>query len=62
MRASINPQLCTACGLCQEICPDVFEVSGGVTEATPCKLKPSSEALCKNAAEHCPNQAITIFE
>lgn len=48
---------CTACGLCEEMCPEVFKI-----EETAIVLKGVNyadyEAKIKNAAESCPVEVI----
>ncbi|MEW6086991.1 MAG: ferredoxin [bacterium] len=62
MKAKVNKELCTGDGLCVETCPDVFEMEGDTArvkvETVPEKLKDK----CKEAAEGCPAEAISIEE
>jgi len=61
MKAIIDQKWCVACGLCADICPEVFcmtdndtvaKVCGGVTKSN---LKDAEEA-----EDHCPVSVITI--
>jgi len=59
MKVRVDPDLCIACGLCVEICPGVFELSGDfaeVREGADC----SEFGCCEEAAEACPTGAIEI--
>lgn len=60
MRVKIIEDTCIGCGVCPEMCPDLFEMDGAIakvkTEAVPEKL----EAECTEAAESCPVEAIVI--
>lgn len=48
---------CTACGLCEEICPEVFKLDDEATviEGVDCS---SYEEQIKEAAESCPVEVI----
>lgn len=52
---------CTACGLCEEICPEVFKV---LDEATVIKGAnyADNEKKIKEAAESCPVEVIRYIE
>lgn len=56
----IDPDLCTGCGVCEELCPAVFElaedglahvIAGSVCDEAGC---------CEEAAESCPDEAISL--
>ena len=32
MKVSVDPDLCTACGLCEDTCPEVFKMGDEVAE------------------------------
>jgi ferredoxin len=48
---------CIACGLCEEICPDVFKLEDVATVLPGVNLN-DHEALIKEAAESCPVEVI----
>ncbi len=61
MRIRINDD-CTACGICEDTCPDVFELGD---EKATVKMNPVPEeyhVACREAAEECPCEAIEITE
>ena len=62
MKASVDAILCIGCGLCTEVCPDVFIMVGdtAVAEADPCT--PPAVAACRDAMSQCPVNAISITE
>jgi len=62
MKAKVDPELCTGCGPCEEICPEVFEVVDDVAKVKVDVVPPDVEDKCREAAENCPNEAITIEE
>ena len=58
----INKEKCLGCGLCESMCPEVFELrSDGksyVKNPNGCKNEKES-CNCKDVAAACPVQAIT---
>ena len=62
MKAKIDEDLCTACELCVDTCPDVFEMSEDIAVVTVDVIPPDAEECAKEAAEDCPAEAIIIEE
>lgn len=62
MKAKVDPDLCTGCGLCVETCPEVFELPGDVATVKVETVPKQFEATCREAAEGCPVEAISIEE
>ena len=64
MKAIIDAEECTGCGLCEETCPEVFEMNEdedvAVVKVTP--TPPEAEGTCREAVDGCPVDAITIEE
>ncbi len=60
MKAVVDKETCTGCGLCCDTCPDVFELEDGVAVVRVDEVPPESEASCREAAESCPVEAIAI--
>jgi len=60
MKVIIDPDLCTGCGTCESICPEVFELGDDglahVIEGADC----AAAGCCEEAADSCPESAITI--
>ena len=59
MKAFVDADLCTGCGLCTEACPEVFQMGDDnvavvITESVPIEV----EETCQQAAEDCPVEAI----
>ena len=59
MKASVDPELCIACGLCEEICPEAFELGDRETAEAIGKVEGNEEAV-EEAADSCPTNAIEI--
>lgn len=56
----VDPDLCTGCGICEDVCPEVFQIGDdglshvidpGACQATGC---------CEEAVDECPEGAITL--
>jgi len=61
MKAIVDKELCSGCGLCAETCPDLFEMGDDdipKVKATPVQAK--DEGCAKEAAEGCPSEAIKL--
>jgi len=61
MQVSIE-DTCTACGLCCETCPEVFELGDVIAEVIVDEVPPECEDSANEAAEECPVEAIVIIE
>ncbi len=62
MKAKIDPTLCTGCGLCPDICPQVFVMDDDLADVDVEVVPPDAEDTCRDAAESCPVEAISIEE
>jgi len=59
MKAVVDKDLCTGCGLCEDTCPEVFELKNGVAATKISKVPDNLVKSCKQAAEDCPVEAIS---
>ena len=62
MKAVVDQNLCTGCGLCTDTCPEVFEMGGDTATVKGTVVPPEFAALCREAMEECPVEAISIEE
>jgi ferredoxin len=62
MKAIVDQDTCTGCGLCPDICPAVFELEGDVAKVIADPVPADAEEDAREAAESCPVEAITIQE
>ena len=62
MKAVVDRETCTGCGLCEQACPEAFKMDGDTAVAYVSTVPPEAEATCKAAAEECPVEAIKIEE
>jgi len=63
MKVSLDKELCLGCGLCVEVCPEVFEMDDdNKAQAKVDPVPPEAEGSCREAADQCPELAIKIEE
>ncbi len=61
MKAIVDKDLCMGCGLCVEVCPQVFEMGeDDKAHAKTNPVPPGVESGCRDAADQCPASAIVI--
>jgi ferredoxin len=59
MRVRIE-DTCTACGLCVETCPEVFQMGAETAEVVVDEVPADLEETVQQAAEECPVEAIIV--
>ncbi|MFY9114536.1 MAG: ferredoxin [Dethiobacteria bacterium] len=59
MRVMVNEE-CILCGLCVDLCPEVFELGDEFAFAKNRVIEEEHEECCLQAAEECPTSAIEI--
>lgn len=59
MKAKVDGELCTGCGLCADTCPDVFSMEGDKAVVKTNPVPADAEGCCQEAKEACPVEAIS---
>jgi ferredoxin len=63
VKAFVDPDICIGCGVCETIAPNVFQLSdGGFAVVIVDEVPVGTEGDVRQAAEECPEGAISIFE
>ncbi len=62
MKAEVDQNVCTGCGLCPETCPEVFEMDGDTAKVKVKLVPKQAESTCREAMEGCPVEAISIAQ
>lgn len=57
-KISVDTSTCVGCGLCEQLCPEVFEVEGNGIAST--KAQNCGTHNLKEVAEQCPVEAIKV--
>lgn len=60
MKAIVNQETCVGYTLCTQICHEVFKMDNDKAAAHTNPIPDSLIGACKDAAEKCPVEAITI--
>ena len=60
MKAIVDADECTGCELCTQTCPEVFEMDGDVAVVKVGDVPSELEETCRQAAEECPVECISI--
>jgi ferredoxin len=62
MKAVVDQELCTGCGVCADTCPEVFVLDNDTARVIVNEVPERAKETCKEASETCPVDAITIEE
>lgn len=62
MKAIVDSDVCTGCGLCVDTCPAVFEMDDATAKVLVENVPEDLLDTCREAAENCPVEAIKIEE
>lgn len=60
MKAIVDKDACIGCGLCESVCPEVFEMDAdSIAIVLVDPVPPESEECTKQSEDECPVDAIT---
>jgi ferredoxin len=63
MKAIVDHDLCIGCGVCEETCPEVFQLrEDGLSYVINESPEPELYGPVRDAADMCPVEAISIEE
>ena len=62
MRAVVDPDKCIGCTLCTQICPEIFKMEEDKAVAYLNPVPEKNINSCRQAAEQCPVEAISVIE
>jgi len=63
MKAQVDENACIGCGLCESTCPEVFKMKDdNIAEVIVDQVPAEAQASCREAAENCPTDAISLEE
>jgi ferredoxin len=63
MKAIVDEGICASCGVCVEVCPEVFEMNDDDIAVVLVDPVPAEhEDACRDAADQCPCDAIAVEE
>ena len=61
MKAKVDASSCTGCGVCVDICPEVFEMGDdNVSKVKVDAVPADAEDRCRDAAGQCPVSCIAV--
>jgi ferredoxin len=60
MKAKVDPDLCIGCGICPDICPEVFVIDGDLAKTIVETVPMEAEGSCQDATDACPVDAISL--
>ena len=60
MKVRVDADLCTGCGLCADICPEVLEIQDDISVVLVEEVPEEQADVVREAAEDCPVEAIIV--
>ncbi|HUU91673.1 MAG TPA: ferredoxin [Phycisphaerae bacterium] len=62
MRVRVDAELCTGCGVCTDMCPEVFDLRDDVSVVLVDEVPQDLADTAREAADACPVEAIVVEE
>ncbi len=62
MKVTVDKETCSGCGVCVDMCPDVFEMEDEVARAKVSDVPAEFEDAVRESAEACPSESILVEE
>ncbi|MFH1652800.1 MAG: ferredoxin [Pseudomonadota bacterium] len=62
MKVIVDRETCIGCGICPDVCPEVFEMGDDVAIVKVDEIPDGMEEAVKDAASQCPVEAISVEE
>lgn len=60
MKVKIDEEACTGCGICADLCPEIFELTDDKVRIKREPENPDDESCIEEAKNSCPSEAIII--
>lgn len=61
MKATLDKSGCISCGICEDLCPEVFRMADdGLAEVHQPDVPPDAEGRAVEAQDGCPTSVITV--
>ena len=60
MKVRVDRRLCRGIGVCERICPQIFQCGDGTCRAKFERVPREAESACREAADNCPNRAVIL--
>ena len=60
MKVKVDSDLCSGTGICEQTCPEVFEVVEGISTVKVDEVPSEAEESCEKAVQDCPTGAISV--
>ncbi len=51
MKATVDASVCIGCGVCPDVCPEVFEMEGNIAVVKVDTVPENTETSCREAVE-----------